>query len=194
VSVKQSRAMSRPMTRSILKKAAAPPPIPAASRSRSKAIEENEYDLSQADESEYDQEFVEYDGKFHAEFEDEDDSEFEKLADEEEDEFFPSEDENAIMGSFSDEEEQIERELPQNPLEMLSDLALLTNNYGRIDLSGFANSDIWLNEEISVYPTNEIRENPGPRNIPDDADSPNDFFKLLFTEEMMEALCNFTNS
>ena len=72
--------MSRPMTRSISKKAAAPPPIPAASVA---AIEENEYDLSQADESEYDQEFVEYDGEFDAEFEYEDDSEFEKWADEE---------------------------------------------------------------------------------------------------------------
>jgi hypothetical protein len=36
--------------------------------------------------------------------------------------------------------------------------------------------------------------NPGPRNILDDAQTPYDFFKLLFTEEMMEALCDFTNA
>lgn len=36
--------------------------------------------------------------------------------------------------------------------------------------------------------------NPGPRNIPDIAQTPYDFFKLLFTEEMMEALCDFNNA
>jgi hypothetical protein len=47
---------------------------------------------------------------------------------------------------------------------------------------------------VQIYPINEIRVNPGPRNIPDNAQTPYDFFKLLFTEEMMEALCDFTNA
>jgi hypothetical protein len=59
----------------------------------------------------------------------------------------------------------------------LSDLAILTNNYGRMDLAGNGNTDIWKNEPISIYPINDIRESPGPKNIPGNAKSPYDFFK-----------------
>ena len=46
-----------------------------------------------------------------------------------------------------------------------------------MDLAGNGNTDIWKNEPISIYPINDIRESPGPKNIPGNAKSPYDFFK-----------------
>jgi hypothetical protein len=103
-----------------------------------------------------------------------------KWADVEENESFASDDdENTIMQDESEGEEPTETEsLYQEQVDiMLSDLAILTNNYGRMDLAGNGNTDIWKNEPISIYPINDIRESPGPKNIPGNAKSPYDFFK-----------------
>jgi hypothetical protein len=169
--------MSRRVTRSSSRESAVPPTVDL---------------LVQEEENQHEQELSEFDESIQSEFEDEYDTDFDKWADEEENQSSASDDENTIMGSFDGEAEP--NLLSQNPLQILSDVAVLTaNNYGRIDFVEFPDSETWKNEPISVDPISEI-QNAGPRNIPDEAKSPYDFFKLLFTEEMMNDLCDFTNS
>jgi hypothetical protein len=70
----------------------------------------------------------------------------------------------------------------------------LEESTGRIDMANFVRTGPWTNEKLELYPVIDTVETPGPVNIPDEAKNPYDFFKLLFTEEMLESICNFTNS
>jgi hypothetical protein len=79
-------------------------------------------------------------------------------------------------------------------VEIPDGLNILTENHGRIDIENFISTGPWTNEPLVLNPVNDIHEISGAINIPEDVQTPYDFFKLLFTEEMLESICRFTNS